>query len=84
VLALQLLALIDRARAPGLELAVPITKAPDDAWVQNACCQAIANLGYVVQTSGGRIRIEVDAKNPWPWPDEGAPAPAAAGAIGDD
>jgi hypothetical protein len=64
-----------RARAPGLELSVPITKAPDDAWVQGACCQAIANLGYVVQTTGGVIRIEVDAKNPWPWPDEDAAAP---------
>lgn len=64
-----------RARAPGLVLELAIGRAPDDPWVQRNCAQAIANLGWVVETRGGRIRIEADAQEPWPWPD---PAGAAA------
>lgn len=60
-----------KARAVGLELTIPIGRNPDDPWIRGACCQAIANLGYIVHTDPGRIRIEVDAAAPWPWPEEG-------------
>ncbi|MSR48030.1 MAG: hypothetical protein EXS13_13390 [Planctomycetes bacterium] len=61
-----------RARAPGLELTIPTRHTPDDPWVRGGCCQALANLGYIVHTEPRRIRIEVDAKNPWPWPGDDA------------
>ena len=66
------LAAFRAARAPGLVFEVAIVRPPGDAWVQRACCQAIANLGYVVNTVAGRIRIEADGENPWPWPAAGA------------
>ncbi|MBM4013458.1 MAG: hypothetical protein FJ293_00625 [Planctomycetes bacterium] len=60
-----------KARAPGLELTIPVRRTPDDPWIRGACCQAIANLGYIVHTEPTRIRIEVDAANPWPWAEQG-------------
>jgi hypothetical protein len=60
-----------KARAPGLELTIPVRRTPDDPWIRGACCQAIANLGYIVHTEPTRIRIQVDPENPWPWPDQG-------------
>lgn len=65
------LAAFRAARAPGLVFEVAIVRPPSDAWVQRACGQAIANLGYVVNTVSGRIRIEADGENPWPWPRAG-------------
>ncbi len=64
-----------RARAPGLVFEIPIGRAPSDPWVKGACCQAIANLGYIVSTVAGRVRIEADGESPWPWPD---PEPAGS------